>query len=189
MANLRNWLRRAPSPVKVQVDDRTVLVGEGRSKWAELESTILTMQPKRLVLLDADGNILRTTELDGTDEVADPADATKDTRSDLVQLADLISKAHDSGAARHAAAYELAFTKQVELVQILAERLAGLEEAWMKLLGQHAELMGKLAEAAEGGDEAGLVGSMMELAAAKAKAKAGAETGKPNGKPKGKEAS
>jgi hypothetical protein len=46
----------------------------------------------------------------------------------------LLNAAHDAGASRNAEAYRLVFEQNASLVKLLAERLAGLERAWHRLL-------------------------------------------------------
>jgi hypothetical protein len=63
--------------------------------------------------------------------------------------------AADASAARHQAAYELAFREQLSLVKLLADRLGGLERAW------HAMLLERQQAAAETAGEDALAMSLL----------------------------
>ncbi len=80
--------------------------------------------------------LLRATSL-GDDEPEDAPSSTGAT--ELENLARLICEAHDAGARRHAESYALAFQENTKLVQILAQRLGGLEQAWQKAMQQTAQ--------------------------------------------------
>jgi hypothetical protein len=136
--NIKSWLRRVPHPVTLRLDDKKVLrISEGKNKWRDIVDAIALEQPAKLEALDADGNVIRVTQLADPDSPADEAAAAK-PKSELAELGALIAGAYKSGAEQHAAAFQLAFAENTKLVQVLAERLGGLEKAWQTTLEQRA---------------------------------------------------
>lgn len=114
----------------------------GANCWAALEATVLSMDPRRVEALDNGGTVLRAITLgdDDADEASTDVDEKKATYEDRdTRMARIICDAHDAGAKRHADAYDLAFTKFAELVNILSVRLGGLENAWQKAMAQTAQ--------------------------------------------------
>lgn len=130
MTNLRSWLHRSPQPVKVTArlrngDEKTVRIGATRSKWRDAEAALKTAV--YCEALDEAGEILRAWE-EESEETTQRSAAGKETQ--LAELARLLVEAGDVGAQRQAEAYQLAFEQQSRLVQIIFERLAGLERVW-----------------------------------------------------------
>jgi hypothetical protein len=149
--NIKSWLKRAPVPATVRVDDTVVPVPEGSRRWSELEQTIATLSPRKLVALDSDGNTLRAVDLEVAEEEAEEEVATAGKGgSEMVQLARLLLEASDAGARRHAQAYETSFSHLVRLVEVMSERLTAVEVAWQQTLANQAEL---LANTTPGGEE------------------------------------
>ena len=137
----------------VTCDGRPVRVAEGLRKWAETEASIVALDPVRVEALDATGAVLRVCDLredgevDGGAVAAESA-AKSERMTELAMVARLVLDATDRGAQRHAAAYETSSKHLVELVQILATRLGGLEAAWQDAMNQ---MIAAKAEAAEAG--------------------------------------
>lgn len=159
---LRRWLRRQPHPARLRVDGRDVAVATGAQCWLVTEESVLALNPSRIEAIDPNGVCLRamTLDNDGSDE-GEGDDDVPTNGSDVVLLARLIGEAHDAGARRHAEAYAKSFDKLVELVNILANRLGGLETAWQKAMHQTANAQANAiataaaAEAAASTDPAG----------------------------------
>ena len=165
--NIRSWLRRNPQPTTVRCDERVVQVPpEGARKWADLEATILTLNPTQLVALDASGNVLRACELAGDGEV-DALDAVDQKMSErereVTTIARIIADSSDRAAQRHAAAYEASFTHMVNLVSIIAARLTGMENAWQQAMQAAAEARAEAASAGSAEEQmaVGLLTNMM----------------------------
>lgn len=136
---LRRWLRRHPHPARLRVDGRDVAIATGPNFWAVTEETVLALNPSRIEAIDAQGVCTRAMVLDGSSDDAEDKSEPAGASTELTSLARIIAEAHDAGARRHAEAYTLAFTKQNELVMMLAQRLAGLETAWQKAMVQTAQ--------------------------------------------------
>ena len=186
-SSLRRWLRRAPQPVKLRVDGRDVAIATGANQWAVTEESVLALSPSRIEAIDANGVCLRAMQFDRDEDDKDDKD-DKDKgdagKTELVLLARLLAEAHDAGARRHAEAYALAFAENTHLVQILAERLSGLESAWQKAMQETAKAQASavLAQAQQSdNDPAGAaIGAMLTTALAR-----GAPPAQANGAKKG----
>lgn len=136
--NLKSWLRRVPQPHSLRLDDKKVLrISEGKNKWRDILDAVALEQPVKVEALDTDGNVIRVTQLADPEDKQDEAGAAK-PKSELAELGALIAGAYKSGAEQHAAAFQLAFAENTKLVQVLAERLGGLEKAWQTTLEQRA---------------------------------------------------
>lgn len=163
--NLHSWLRRTPTPSSLRFDNKkTVLIGEGKAKWRDALLTIESLQPALVEALDANGNVIRVAQLTQDTETEQEAEDRKKSSRD-VDLAKIIMEAGDRGAARHADAYSIAFTKMTELVQVLADRMTGLEGAWQETLNQLAEAKTSGGGGSEDGSE--MISNVLSLAAAK----------------------
>lgn len=163
---LRRWLRRHPHPVRLRVDGRVLDVATGANHWAITEDSIVAMSPSRIEALGTDGVVLRAMQFDRDDD-RDEQPAAPKSETELTTLARLIAEAHDAGARRHAEAYALAFAENTKLVQILAARLGGLENAWQKAMQQTAQAQADalFAQAQQSNDPAGdAVGAMLATA-------------------------
>lgn len=187
---LHSWLRRVPVPMALRLDGKkTVIVGTNpKQRWKETIQTLEQLDPEQIEALDADGHVLRvytvpSNGVAGEDGKEDGKPRAASTHRD-VELANIILEATDRGARRHAEAYSLAFEKLTYLVQILAERLSGLENAWQSTLNARAE---ELINAGTNGDgDNAVMGAMLQLALAKKNA--APSTAKTNGKTNGKKA-
>lgn len=183
--NLHSWLRRIPIPSKVVLDQkRTVQVGQGKTKWRDVLEVIENVQPTLIEALDAEGHVLRVTNLNptGEAETEKQSEARKD-ETQLVQIARLLNEAHEAGAKRHEAAYRIGYDKMSELVTAFSERATNLEAAWVAMLNQHAQTVvdhaEELAEKAGEGEGDGItLGKVLELGAGLAGAAAKKEAAK-----------
>ena len=138
-----HFLRKKPKPATIVIDgaDRVACASGGR--WIAAVRDVLDSRDwTRIEALDADGAVLR-----GIDAVVDtdtpdvePATVALDS-SQIVQIATLLERAADRGAARHAEAYAVAFDRYGDLVQMLAERLTGVENAWNRAMSERANLL------------------------------------------------
>lgn len=163
--NLKSWLRRVPHPSSVRLDRKDVVrINEGKTKWRDVLDVIEQHQPTLLEALDSNGHVLRATELQSDkDRDDDEKPAEKGAKTDLSEFARLLADAYKSGAEQHAAAFQLAFAENTKLVQVLAERLGGLEKAWQTTLEQRAEELAAAAANAGDGGESLLTGPLAPL--------------------------
>lgn len=161
MVNLRSWLRRNPQPASVRVDGRSIPMGTGARRWADVEATILAVGGSSLEALDASGQLLRATQLDGecADTSATPGQprasapvSTLDQGALLGQFAQLLSAAYQQGASATRESYALAFTENTNLVKLLANRLGSLEVAWQRAMTQTAQLQAEVAQGSSSDD-------------------------------------
>lgn len=174
---LHTWLRRNPQPAKLRLDGRLIIAvsPDGKSRWADCIESIGAAGATKVEALNEAGETLRTTRVD-VDESLDleeaaakrARDAEQDKQGQFVQIARLIQEANDAGAARHADAYSLAFDKMVGMVQILSDRMAGLESAWQGTLESRAvELQNATPEAEEVDPAGAAIGTLIQMAAAR----------------------
>jgi hypothetical protein len=183
--NLKNWLRRKPEPSCVRIDGKkTVMIGEGPGRFREAVQTFDALRPTLLEALNDAGAVLRVTRIEPEDEdedededtggtaptmpvaVAAPATVGGTPLAELTQLAALIMEAGDRGALRHAEAYSLAFAKQTEILQIVADRMTATETAWQTTLANQAERQQSIIDSLPETDAAGsAIGSLLQLAA------------------------
>ena len=182
--NLKSWLRRKPEPACVRIDGKkTVMIGDGPARWREALQTFDALRPTLLEALNDAGAVLRVTRIEPDEDedededtggtaptmplpVAAPATASGTPLSELTQLAALIMEAGDRGALRHAEAYSLAFAKQTEILQIVADRMTATETAWQQTLANQAERQQSIIDSIPETDAAGsAIGSLLQLAA------------------------
>jgi hypothetical protein len=95
--NLTYWLRKTPQPSTVLVDDKPVAVPKNARAWKDLTKTIESLDGTKLVCLDAKGEIIRSTLLEG-DEGDKPQPSPE--MSDLQLFAKLLAEAYDRGASK-----------------------------------------------------------------------------------------
>ncbi len=192
MINLKSWLRRHPQPYKLRTDlGKVLMVGDGRSKWADLEATLATLAPQSLEALDANDQVLRATRLEMEDEIEQSTKSSEDRKGQreatYVQIARLLNEAHDAGAKRVGEGYLNCFEKLYALVDILSQRLVGIERAYQAQIDQRASDALAMVEAAKSGGSGpldGLIGQMVADAMTKQPAAAAAKTPPANGKAK-----
>ena len=154
--NVRAWLRKQPQPHSVKCDDRVLAVPDGTRKWAELEATVLAVGGRKLEAIGKTGETLRVCELDDEENG---------------EVVDSLTSAAAASAKEQE--YELSFTHLVQLVQILAARLGGLETSWQQAMVAAAEARAEAVQAQGGEEQAafGLLASMMPGAKPAAAAK------------------
>jgi len=182
--NLRGWLRRKPEPVSLMCDTRVVRVADGPRKWAETEASVVALDPATVQALDGTGAVLRVCELREDGEVeTSKEDAAKSIAKEEdrdVKLMRIVLEATDRGAQRHSEAYRLSFDHLVQLVQILATRLGGLEVAWQNAM--EASINAKADAAAAGPDaDTTLAMGLLTQAMTNGKALNGKNKGKADG--------
>lgn len=151
--NLKSWLRRSPPAAKLRFDGKRVfVVGQGKNKWRDAENAIASFRPTLLECLNEEEHVLRVTTLDGGSHAEEDEEAIDDAKkksekvSELAALADIITKAADRAAERHESAYRMAFDKNYELVQVLSDRMSGLESAWQETIEARAQQVEEEAE-------------------------------------------
>jgi hypothetical protein len=146
--NIRAWLRRHPHPHKVRTDaGKEILIGDGRSKWADAEASIALLAPSSIEALDKDGSILRVCNCAPDGELVDTnpeqtreAAAQKTAReTEFVTIAKLLNDAHDAGAKRHAEAYRESWDKLYDLVKTIADRLTSVERLYHREIDEKAK--------------------------------------------------
>ncbi len=136
--DLRNFLRRAPKPVKLRIrtaddDERMIELSSTRRRWDQAEEAVRTAGAVSIECLSADGTILRSKRLSEEDgDAENDADAqakyedkllTKDRRENAAMLdryGARLSQAFDAGAKAASASQD----KLVALVEILSENLS-----------------------------------------------------------------
>jgi hypothetical protein len=149
VSSLRRWLSKVPQPTHVRAvmvdgDEKTIAVDvtDSRSKWRTVEEAILALGPERVIAVNAAGDVLRAIELE-TDEKTDPSADVEERRENARErrTADIIDRiamrqneAFKLGAESTADALGQAHVKLVELVDILCQRLVGLETMTQKML-------------------------------------------------------
>jgi len=166
---MHSWLRRIPVPSMLRLDGkRQIVIGAGKNKWKDCILNLEAMQPSLVEALDAEGNVLRATNLggEGSEAVSEEQAKSERKHTELAELAGVILEATDRGAKRHADAYELAFSKMTELVTILASRMSALEAAWQGALDTIA------AQKSEGGGDGDVGGALVQMIAGAAQAQA-----------------
>jgi len=154
LSSIRQWLARY-KPDRVRCTLRGGEIRElpkptmGRGQWAQLERAIVTLGPSYIEAFQGATCVssrgLETEEDDGAVAIKEETQPLAAMINALPIITQLIVDAGDASAMRHQAAYELAFSKMVELVKILSDRLGGLERAWHKMILDRAN--------ATGGDE------------------------------------
>ena len=145
--NYRSWLRKQPAPVVVQIGEKKLTVaGESRTKWADIESSLLAIarDGDTISALDADGVILRSVVFDSERAEEEPApttaSATGEANADfMVLLAQKLNDAHDAGAKRHSEAYIASFNTMASLVEMMIDRMSRTEQMYANALKANAQ--------------------------------------------------
>jgi hypothetical protein len=170
VSSLRNWLaRHKPDIVRCTLRDGQIRElpkpSSQRGQWAQLEHAIVALSPTYLEAMRAGQSEPLAARAMVADDDAESAADDAPPREQVSPLAAMVSAlptvvqlvvdAADASAARHQAAYELAFREQLSLVKLLADRLGGLERAW------HAMLLERQQAAAETAGEDALAMSLL----------------------------
>lgn len=186
--NLRAWLRKAPYPTAVMVGKTRVTVPDSRTKWAEVEQTILVSADDgdKIVCLDREGTVLRAFAYDGEKTEGGEKPSSVEA-SETVLIARELNSAADNAAKRHEAAYSLAFCKIVELCTSVMDRLASMEatahDARLQEAKARAEMIVAVAQAkAAGGDQSDFMAMLGPMMPGVIAALGGAPPKSPNGK-------
>lgn len=132
---MQRWLKRHPQPTSLRVvfdsgEASTVAIGAGKAKWRDAVSAM--EGANRVEALNAQGAILRvwSAATDNTSDEQPAAQHVPPGAGDIVRIAELLVRAADSAAARHAGAYQLAYEQHTRLIELLADRLQHLENAY-----------------------------------------------------------
>ncbi len=166
--NLKSWIRRKPVPVQLRVQTSAgervlALETSGARRFAKAEQAVFALEATRVEALDEKGNVLRVSQLevesDEDDAPVKEAMPESDHAKMLMLFAKLLKEAADEAAQRHANAYEMAFSKQNELLALIAARLVGMEKGWQ-------QAMTKLGQLAAEGNSGGEGDPMQALLAA-----------------------
>jgi len=176
--SLKSWLKKSPVPAKLRIrtDDgvrELAVETDGARRFANTEAAALAMNPNGMVeALDATGIVLRVIEVRAEEPEAESdglvAQLMKDGEGSPVMMpasvvmlfAKLLAEASDQGASRHAGAYEMAFSKQNELLQLVVARLVGVER-------QVVGMINKIQKAG-GVDEDNVMEQLLALAVSRA---------------------
>lgn len=162
--NLRSWLRRAPVPARVRVltsdgDIKAYVMPEdGGRRFKAAEEALLSLDPVKLEALDGKDNILRVTDWgDGSKRAVDDEgeelsleDMTSHDKR-VVLISRLLLEASNGAADRHERAYAQGFEKICWLVDVVSQRLQGVEAMLMKLMAREYK---RAQEGGEDGDSA-----------------------------------
>jgi hypothetical protein len=169
--NLRSWMRRNPPATHLRFDQKKILeLGKGKTKWADAERAVESYQPKLIECLNAEGHVLRVTQVEAPEEEHEEEKVPLNEKtSELVQVARIIAESNDKAVARHEAFARMAFEKNFELVQVLSDRMSGLEAAWQQSIAlREAQVDEAQANASE--EEAdpttSVLGNLIQLASA-----------------------
>lgn len=174
------WLRRKPKPNRVRATcedgpDRTVAINArtGASFWNDTIATLASLRVVRVEALDAEGNVLRSRDVDPDDgadgeepeeqEEPELPPAAKPTTTDatLIQFAKLLSEAYRNGADAQRASSEVAFTRLVELTNVAFQRLDALERAYSRSFNERLRDAANTPASGGGDDLQGLIGAML----------------------------
>lgn len=179
--SLRTWLRKMPQPVAVLADDKRIEVPRSGRPWHELESTILSLAPTKVVLVDAAGSTLRAKSLSDLARPEDSDEKEIEGKSDLQVLASLLADAYDKGSKNPL------LVQSLEFIERQAVRIAAQDREIEKLRAINAKLQAELLKPGVSADE-GEGGLLQALVAGALQAQAGgAAITIPNGaKPRGK---
>lgn len=132
---LRNWMQRAPQPVRLRTDAGDVIMLEGRHKWQEAITSIDALEPDLLEALSKDGAVIRTLRVSGTTGEA----KERKVEDPTVALSRVMMEVADRAAERHQAAYDKAFEALLGITKMVNSRLATMERAYMALVTRHAQ--------------------------------------------------
>lgn len=158
--NLNHWLRKTPQPIAVLADDKRIEVGKNGRAWRDLTATVEAMDPSKLTCLDGQGNILRSINLESSDDKAAPVSPEI---SDVQLFAKLIAEAYEKSGHQ----FEPLLKAALDHVSFVSVRLAKAESEIEKLRAVNHKLNAQLIEASmQGGDET--EGSIMGAFAAAA---------------------
>lgn len=94
MKDLNYWLRKKPQPAAILVDDRRIEVAKNARVWNELTQTIKAMEASKVTCLDAQGNVIRSVNLESDDG---EKTAASPEMSDLQMFAKLLAEGYEHG--------------------------------------------------------------------------------------------
>jgi hypothetical protein len=170
---------------------RTALqVPDSRTKWAEIEQTILVTADDgdKIVCLDSNKVVLRAFTYDGEKTEGGERPAADGASTELVLLGRELNAAADNAAKRHENAYTLAFTKMADLCTAVMDRLGTMEiaahDARIAEAKARAEMIVAVAQAkaADGGSMDPLLAQMLGIVGPGVMAALSSGTAAPNGK-------
>jgi hypothetical protein len=125
----RQWLKRAPQPAKLRVDEKHVVrISNHSSRWSEAEQTVMSYNPTVVEALDGKGDVIRAMTLREPEEEELKPQQEAWPASEQAQLAVIITASNDRAASRHENAYKTGFEALKEVIRELqglyAEALA-----------------------------------------------------------------
>jgi len=179
------FLRREPRPATLRTDSGQVIAVATSATWIrDTKSTIEGLTWERLEALDANGTLLRAIQ---NEEEEEPDAQGQPNPESLAAIAELLERAADKSAGRYENAYTIAFNavnaafeRYGQLVEVLSNRMVGLETVWAKSMNERARLLEALATKPEEEDD--LMGLVKTFVQAKAQ---GPSVAKPPAKPNG----
>lgn len=139
--NLRNWLKKTPRPVAVLADEKRIEVPRNTRAINDLLATIEAMEPSKLTCLDANGNVIRSINLDADEPAAANGGAAAGAvvspeMTDLQYFARLLADAYENGRKGNQPLFDQAMT----FVERNSERLAAADREIERLRSHNARL-------------------------------------------------
>lgn len=161
--SLRTWLRKMPQPVAVLADDKRIEVPRSGRPWHELEASILTLAPNKIVLLDAAGATLRAKALSDLVRVEYEDDKAEisDTGTDLRVLAKLLAEAYEKSGRQ----YEPLLKSAMDMVAHQSARITQMEREIDKWRNQCVKLQAeilRLSAQPAGDEEPNILGALAQ---------------------------
>lgn len=160
--NLNHWLKKTPQPVTVLADDKRIPVPKNHRAYRDLVETIKSLDPDKLVCLDKDDQVLRSTILNKESEEDEAAAPATPEQSDLQLFAKLLAEGYDRGAKTN----QPLLNQAMEFCDRQGQRLAKAEAEIDKLRAHIHRLTLQIGELSlipevEGPKEDSIVGAMM----------------------------
>jgi len=187
--NLSAWLRKTPQPHFVRLDgDKKIEVPHGKgSKWRDVIRTIEALGGSKVEALDAQGSIIRATQLDEDEpekKGETPLAVCETCGGSLNHFASLLADGYEKGAKGG----EPLLMRAMEFIERQAQRLSAADREIDKLRAinarQTAEIMMLKNAPAGASDEGGVMQAMLAgvLQAAAGTPMLAVEQPVPNGK-------
>ena len=153
VTDIKHWLRKQPVATSVRcvcADGQVRMVridGKSKRRFVDAEDVIVEMRAISIEALDAKGNSIRMTELEGAADVGNVPVAANEKQSDLAHFASLLAQAYKDGAKATESPTKMAFDTLGHLIQLVLKRLDDVEARHVKQLNVAARAL----ESAGGG--------------------------------------
>ena len=183
MFDLRSFLRRKPQPRMLRIEtpdgtEKTIDLGEGRTRWHQAEETVRAANAAKVECLDKDGKVLRAQRLSDDDVEARDSDDAQERSADklLTRQHAMMAAMFDSYGKRIADAYtagaQAASQSQDQVLSLVETLSSNLSTAIVNLhnvavthaqsVQANAEQVAALMQAMQGG-EGGSTQALMGL--------------------------